>query len=322
MSIETQPDTGLERPLHPNTWVYLDGQFRRYHDIRIGLMTHALHYGTGTFEGIRAYWTEADRQLRLLAPAAHFDRLRRSAQVLKMKLPHSTEELVAITLELLRSNEFETDTYVRPLVFISSEVIGVKLNGLQQSFAIYCAPMGKYVSADDSGGSRVMVSSWRRISDGAMPARAKITGSYVNSALAKTEALENGFDEAIVLTEDGHVSEGSAENIFLVREGAFVTPPVTDDILEGITRRFVIQLVRDELGLAVQERSIDRSELYCCDELFLCGTGAEITPVVEVDRRPVGDGRIGELTQEIQSLYNGIVRGQNPKYANLTLPVY
>jgi branched-chain amino acid aminotransferase len=167
-----------------------------------------------------------------------------------------------------------------------------------------------------------MVSSWRRVSDQSLPARGKITGAYANSALAKSEAEENGFDEAIVLTLDGHVSEGSAENLFLYKDGAFVTPPVTDDILEGVTRKLVIDLIRDELGRPVLERSIDRTELYTCDELFLCGTGAQISPVVEVDRRPIGDGKIGEFTGELQSIYFGAVRGENPKYSDWTLPVY
>ena len=171
-------------------------------------------------------------------------------------------------------------------------------------------------------GIRCGVSSWRRVPDCAVPARAKVTGSYINSALAKSEALENGFDEAIVLTEAGHVSEGSAENVFLLRDGVFVTPPVTDDILEGVTRRLIIGLIRDELDLPVVERSIDRTELYAGDELFLCGTGAQVSPVIEVDHRPIGEGRVGEFTHELQQLYFGAVRGDNPKYAHWSLPVY
>jgi branched-chain amino acid aminotransferase len=307
-------------PEHPNTWVFYNGEFRRYHDARIGLMTHALHYGTGVFEGIRAYWNAPQNQLYLLQAPEHFNRLRRSGNIMKMTLPHSTEQLVNLTIELLRRNEYRADTYIRPLLFKSSEVIGVRLAGIAESFLLYTAPMGNYVDVD--AGIRCMVSSWRRVSDQSLPARGKITGAYANSALAKAEAEENGFDEAIVMTTDGHVSEGSAENIFMYKDGVFATPPVTDDILEGVTRRLVIGLIENELGKKVVERSIDRTELYTCDELFMCGTGAQVSPVVEVDRRPVGEGGIGELTGELQSIYFGAVRGDNPKYSDWSLAVY
>jgi branched-chain amino acid aminotransferase len=305
---------------HPNSWVFLDGEFRRYNDAKLGVMTHALHYGTGVFEGIRAYWNPRQEQLFLLEAPEHYDRLRRSGRIMKMTLPHSTEDLVKLTLELLRRNEYRTDTYVRPLLYKSSEVIGVRLAGIAESFLIYTAPMGNYVDVD--AGIRCMISSWRRVSDQSLPARGKITGAYANSALAKAEAEENGFDEAIVMTTDGHVSEGSAENLFMYKDGVFVTPPVTDDILEGVTRRLMVQLIGDELGKKVVERSIDRTELYTCDELFLCGTGAQVSPVIEVDRRPVGEGKIGEFTGELQSIYFGAVRGDNPKYSDWSIPVY
>jgi branched-chain amino acid aminotransferase len=321
MGIDTQASAGAGKAVtHPNSWVYFNGEFARYHDVRIGLMTNGLHYGTGCFEGVRAYWNRGKEQLYLLLAQAHFDRLRRSGSIMRMTLPHTTEELVNITLDLLRRNEYRTDTYIRPLLFASSEDIGVRLHNIEVSFAIYTSPFGKYVEIDE--GIRCMVSSWRRVSDQSLPARAKITGAYANSALAKTEAIENGFDEAIVLTADGHVSEGSAENLFMLKDGAFSTPPVTDDILEGVTRKSVMTLIRDELGLQVIERSIDRTELYTCDELLLCGTGAQISPVIEVDRRKVGDGRVGEFTQELQGLYFGAVRGENPNYSDWTLPVY
>ena len=305
---------------HPNTWVYHDGEFGRYHDIRLGLMTHALHYGTGCFEGLRAYWNAKQEQLHLLQPAAHYERMRHSANVLRMQLPHTTEELVEITLEVLRRNGFKSDTYIRPLLFASSEDIGVRLHNLKHSFTIYAIPFGKYVEVES--GIRCMVSTWRRVSDQSLPARAKITGAYANSALAKSEAVESGFDEAIVLTVDGHVSEGSAENLFMYKDGVFVTPPVTDDILEGITRKLIAGMIRDELGKDLVERSIDRTELYTCDELLLCGTGAQISPVVEVDHRPVGDGRVGEFTQELQQIYFSAVRGESPKHRDWTIPVY
>src|SRR5579859_5614325 len=283
------------RSRHPNSWVFFDGEMVRYHDVHIGVMTHALHYGTGCFEGIRAYWNAAQGQLYVVAAEAHYSRLRRSAAILQLEFPYTNDELIRWTAEILRRNDARTDTYIRPLVFVSAEEIGVRLHGLEQSFLIYTAPLGAYIDTED--GIRCMTSSWRRISDSSIPARAKISGSYVNSALAKSEALESGFDEAIMLASDGHVSEGSAENLFMVRDNVFITPPVTEDILEGITRDALMGLIRDELGLAVVERSIDRTELYTCDELLLCGTGAQVSPVTELDHRTVGDGRVGRHTR-------------------------
>jgi branched-chain amino acid aminotransferase len=311
---------GNPGPRPPNSWVYFDGQVVRYNDVHLGLMTHGLHYGTGCFEGIRAYWSDRREQLFVLQAAAHYDRLRRSARILRMELPLDTPSLVEITLDLLRRNRYRADVYIRPLLFKSGEEIGVRLHGVPETFGIYTVPFGTYV--DVESGIRCLVSTWRRVSDDSVPARAKITGSYINSALAKTEAVEAGFDEAIVLSSDGHVSEGSAENLFMVKDSTLITPPVTDDILEGVTRRLVMEVVREEVGLPVVERSIDRTELYTCDELFLCGTGAQVSPVIEVDRRSVGDGRVGEVTQQLQEIYFGACRGENPKYASWTLPVF
>jgi len=312
MSVETKAKAGAKKPVvHPNTWVYFDGEFGRYHDIKLGLMTHALHYGTGVFEGIRAYWNPKQEQLHLLQAPAHFDRLRRSANIMRFNLPHTTEELVNLTIEVLRRNQFKSDVYIRPLLFTASEEIGVRLHNIGHSFLIYAIPFGNYVEIE--GGLRCMVSTWRRVPDQSLPARAKVTGAYAQSALAKSEANEAGYDEAIVLTVDGHVSEGSAENLFMIKDGAFVTPPVTDDILEGVTRTLLIGLIK---------RSIDRTELYTCDELLLCGTGAQVAPVIEVDRRTVGNGKVGEFTQELQNIYFGAVRGETPKYKDWTIPVY
>ena len=321
MGVDAKAKASAKKPsVHPNTWVFFDGEFARYNDVKLGLMTHALHYGTAVFEGIRAYWNTKKSQLYLLQAAAHFERMKRSANVMRMTLPFSTEELVNCTLEVLRRNGFKSDVYVRPLLYTSSEEIGVRLHNLDRNFFIYAVPFGNYVEIE--AGIRCMVSSWRRVPDQALPARAKITGSYAQAALAKSEAVENGFDEAIVLSIEGHVSEGSAENLFMVKAGAFVTPPVTDDILEGVTRQLLMKVIQDELNMPVIERSIDRTELYTCDELLLCGTGAQISPVVEVDRRPVGNGKVGEFTQELQSIYFGAVRGEAPKYKDWTIPVY
>lgn len=307
-------------PVHYGYWVFRDGEYVRYRDVSLRLMTHAFSYGTGCFEGMRAYWNERDRQLYLLQAVPHFQRLLRSARVLRMSVGYSVEQLVEAAREILRRNQFEQDCFLRPNVFKASEEIGVRLTGVRDSVTIHALPFGNYIDMDR--GLRCIVSSWRRISDQSLPARAKISGSYVNSALAKSEALDAGFDEAIVLGDTGHVSEGSAENLFIIRDGVAYTPPVTDDILEGITRGCVIELLRKELGIQVVERSIDRTELYVCDEILLCGTAAQVTSVVEIDRRQVGSGEIGEVARRLQASYFAAVKGDNPKYLNWLTPVY
>ena len=317
---QTAPAPVQQPTSQDQAWVYYDGEIRRYGDSRLGLMTHALHYGTGCFEGIRAYWDEQRGQLFTFRQAEHYDRLRNSAKILHIGLPLGTDEMCAISDELLRRNGYREDVYIRPLAYKASEEIGVRLHNLRDAFLIYTAPMGNYVDIDS--GIRCMVSSWRRVDDNVAPARAKCTGIYVNSALAKTEAMENGFDEAIMLTLDGHVSEGSAENIFLVRNGQLITPSASDNILEGITRATLMHLMTEEMGLEVVERAVDRSELYIAEEVFLCGTGAQVSPVVEIDRRRVGDGEPGPITLRLQGMYFDICKGRNPKYADWLTPIY
>lgn len=303
-----------------DSYAYFEGRVVPLAEAKISIATHAFNYGTGCFEGIRGYWNAEQEQIYLFRLAEHFARLRNSAKVLRMELSETTERLCAIALEIVRRDGFREDCYLRPLVYKKDERIGVRLHGLETGVAMFAAPFGPYVDVEK--GIRCAVSSWRRVDDNVAPARAKLTGIYVNSALAKSEAEENGFDEAIMLTHEGHVSEGSAENLFLVREGALVTPPFSDNILEGITRATVIELARNELGVNVVERSIDRSELYIADEVFLCGTGAQISPVIEVDRRPVGKGRVGELTGKLQQVYFDAVRGRTARYAHWCSPVY
>jgi len=302
-----------------DAWVWFNGDFARYRDAKLGVMTHALHYGTGCFEGIRAYWSEEAGRLYTFRAAEHFDRMRDSAKILHMRLPLGTAELCEVTSELLRRNGYREDVYIRPLCYKSAEEIGVRLHNLADGFLIYTSPFGPYVDVDK--GIRCMVSTWRRQDDNVAPARAKCTGIYINSALAKTEAVENGFDEAIMLTADGHVSEGSAENVFIARGGAMITPPPTENILEGITRATLMQLIVEEMGLEVHERPVDRSELYIADEILLCGTGAQVAPVIEVDRRVIGDGEPGPLTTRLQGIYFDICKGRNPKYRDWLTPV-
>ncbi len=300
--------------------VYFNKQFLPLAEAKVSIRTNALQYGPGIFEGIRAYWSQTEQQLFVFKLPEHYERMLNNCNVLKLKVGHDVKELCAITVDLLRRNQPKEDTYIRPIAYISSEGIGPKLVGYDTGFGIYTLPLGDYI--DTSAGIKVGVASWRRINDNTIPARCKVTGSYVNSALAKTEALEQGFDEAIFLTEDGFVSEGSAENLFLIRDGILTTPDLSQDILEGITRSTLITLCREELGLKVVEREVGRTELYVVEELFLCGTGAQVSPIVEVDRRPVGNGRIGPITSHIQQLYFEVVKGRHPKYRHWCTPVY
>ncbi|HLG50388.1 MAG TPA: branched-chain amino acid transaminase [Chloroflexota bacterium] len=299
---------------------YLQGKFVPLEEANINIMTHAFNYGTGCFEGIRGYWNEEQEQMYLFRLREHYQRLLTSARILGMSSPHSIDELCELTLELVRRNGHREDCYVRPILYKGSRVVGVRMHDLEDHFAMFTTAFGKYIDASE--GCRCCVSSYRRIDDNAIPARAKVTGGYINSALAKTEAQLNGFDEAIMLTHDGHVCEGSGENIFLVIGNTLVTPAPSDNILVGITRASVIQIAREELGIPTIERSIDRSELYGADECFMTGTAAEITPVIEIDRRPIGSGRVGPLTRRLQELFFEVVRGRNRRYAEWLTPAY
>jgi branched-chain amino acid aminotransferase len=316
---QTDPHATTTQPTS-ELWAYFRGDFVPLRDANVNVMTHAFNYGTAVFEGIRAYWNADDEQLYALELLPHYRRIKASARFLMMEIPHSAEELAEITVELLRRDGLREDAYVRPIVYKSSETIGVRLHNLDADITIFSVPFGQYI--DTEGGIRATVSSWRRTEDNAIPARGKITGAYVNGALAKSEAQLNGFDEAVVLTSDGHVSEGSAENLFIVRGGILITPPVTDNILEGITRRRLLEIARTDLGLETVERSIDRTELYVADEVFLCGTGAQISPVIEIDRRTIGSGRPGTITKDLSRRYFDAVRGKVPAYRDWLTPVY
>jgi branched-chain amino acid aminotransferase len=299
--------------------LFMDGEFIPAERGFISVRAHAFAYGTGCFEGIRGYWNEEAQQVYLFRLREHYERLQRSCKILRINLPFTVEQLIEQSVELVRQNGQKQDVYLRPVAYKNEEIIGVRLEGVKDSYILTSEPMGNYV---DIGGLRCGISSWRRIDDNALPARAKVTGSYVNAAFAKTEALQNGFDEAIMLTHDGHVSEGSAENIFLLINGELVTPAPTENILLGITRETVMKLAQKEFGLRIVERQIDRTELYIADEIFLCGTGAQIAPVVSVDHSPVGSGNVGPLSQKLQDLYFDIVRGRKPEYLDWCTPVY
>ncbi|GIW06141.1 MAG: branched chain amino acid aminotransferase [Dehalococcoidia bacterium] len=298
---------------------FLNGQFVALEDAKVSVATHALHYGTGCFEGIRGNWNAEEETIYLFRLREHYQRLLRSAKVLNITLPYSVDDLCAITVELVERSGCREDVYIRPMAYKGTPVLGVRLHDLDDALVIFVSPFGNYLDVD--AGIKVCVSSWRRIDDNTIPARAKVTGGYVNSALARTEAHLNGYDEAIMLNHDGHVSEGSGENIFLVRDGVLHTPGINENILEGITRHSVMKLAADELGIRTIERTVDRSELYVADEIFLTGTAAHVTPVVEVDRRPVGNGEIGAITRQISKLYFDVVRGVNKKYIDWCTPV-
>jgi len=316
----TRPATALPRGAAPETaWAFFNGDFVPLRDAKVSVLTHAFNYGTGVFEGIRAYWNADRQQLFGLHLIEHYRRLHKSCRIMRLDVPYAPERLVEITVELLKRCGYREDAYIRPLVYKSSELIGVRLHDLESAFTVFAVPFGTYIDIDR--GISCGVSSWRRVDDNAIPARSKITGSYVNAALAKTEAQEAGYDEAIVLTNDGHVSEGSAENLFMVRNGRLITPPVSDNILEGIVRQSIMRIAGD-LGIPLDERSIDRTELYIADELFLCGTGAQLAPVTSVDHRTVGSGLVGPITQKLSRIYFDAVHGIGDRYTEWVTPVY
>jgi branched-chain amino acid aminotransferase len=299
---------------------YFQGKIVPYSEAKVGVLTHGLNYGTAVFGGIRAYWNEQQEQLYIFRPHDHYQRFLNSAKVMCMQYEHTPQSLTEITLDLLRFEGYRGNVYVRPLAYKADEMIGVKLHDLHDEISIVAVPFDRYVANDTN--AHVTFSSWRRVDDNVIPARGKIAGAYANSALIKTDAVRAGFDEALVLTQDGHVSEGSAMNMFMVRNGALITPPVTDNILEGITRRSVLELAREELAIPVIERSIDRTEVYLCDELFLTGTAAQITAVTRVDYRPVGSGQMGPVTARLRQLFDEVVHGRIQKYCPWNTPVY
>ncbi|MFC2055224.1 branched-chain amino acid transaminase [Chloroflexota bacterium] len=303
----------------PN-YAYFKGSIVPYGEAKVGVLNHALNYGTAVFGGLRAYWNGDSEQLYVFRPTDHYKRFLNSAKLLCMEFDNTPESLTEVTNSLLKKEGFQCNAYVRPLAYKSDEIIGVKLHDLHEEISMVSLPFERYVSNDTN--AHVTFSSWRRVDDNVIPARGKISGAYVNSAFIKTDALRSGFDEALVLNEDGHVSEGSAENIFMLRDGVLITPPVTDNILEGITRRTAMELARSELGLTVMERQIDRTEVFICDEFFMTGTAAQITAVTQVDHRPIGSGQMGPITTKLRGVFEEVVYGRNPKYGHWNIPVY
>jgi branched-chain amino acid aminotransferase len=309
----------MKADVDPNVIVYFGGQYMPMREAHVGILAHALHYGTGVFEGIRAYWDAEEQELFVMRPRDHYVRWKQNGGILHIDVPLTAEQLCDITVELAQRNAFRTDLYIRPLAYKCAERIGVAMDD-QDAFFIVALPFGEYLHSEN--GLHAGVSSWRRIDDNAIPARAKICGAYANSALASDEAHRCGFDEAILLNEAGHVTEGATCNLFMCRKGRLITPAVTENVLEGITRDSIMELAARELGLESVERPIDRSELYVCDELFLTGTAVGVAPVTRVDHHTVADGAVGVVTHSLRQLYVDATHGRMPAYRKWLLPVY
>ena len=297
---------------------YFEGEFVPMRDARVSIMTHAFMYGTAVFEGIRAYWNEDQGTLHGLFLREHMARIRQNAGILLMDDLPAVDTLVDLVVQTAARNGLRQDIYIRPSFYKSTRAVGVRLHHLEHELYIIAIPFGNYIDVDK--GVRLMTSSWRRNADESLPARGKIVGGYVNMAFQKSEAELNGFDEALVLTQDGHASEASAANMFIVRDGVLLTPPVSDDILEGVTRRAMFELAEAN-GFPVEVRSIDRSEIYVADEMFLCGTGVQLSPVIELDHRKVGNGEIGPITRRMRQAYFDAVRGKTPALAHWLTPI-
>jgi branched-chain amino acid aminotransferase len=302
----------------PN-FAYFRGQIVPYSEAKVGVLTHGLNYGTAVFGGIRAYWNADESELLLFRPIDHYRRFLDSARLLLMEFEHTPESLTQTTIELLQQDGYCCNVYIRPLAYKSDELIGVKLHGLKAEISIVAIPFERYIANDTN--AHLTFSSWRRVDDNTIPARGKISGAYANSALIKSDAMLAGFDDALVLTQEGHVSEGSAMNVFMVRGGCVITPPITENILEGITRRTVIDLIVNELKIPFVERPIDRTEVYLCDELFLTGTAAQVTAVTQIDHRPINNGLMGPLTRSVRELFDDAVHGRLPQYRKWNIPV-
>ena len=301
-----------------NAYAFLERKFVPLQEAKISIMTHAFLYGSAIFEGIRGYYNQKQDDIYILRLIEHYIRMRNNGRLLMIEMEQTPEQLADITVELVRKCGYKEDIYIRPMVYKSAQRIGLKW-GKEYDFLVFAVPIGSYLTKDRP--LNLMVTSWRRIQDNAIPARAKVSGSYVNVSLAAQEARECGFDEGILLNEDGTVSEAAGMNIFIVRDGKLVTTPVYDNVLEGITRSIVFEIAKD-LNISTEQRSMNRSELYASEEAFLCGTGAEISGVGSIDHRKIGNGEIGPITRKIQDIYFESVRGNTPQHKKWLSPVY
>jgi branched-chain amino acid aminotransferase len=300
----------------PN-YAYFQGKIVPYSEAKIGVATHAFNYGTGVFAGMRGYWNDDKKKVFIFRPHEHFERFLNSCKLMRIDIGQTPESLTQILIDLLHKDNFQEDIYIRPVAYKADESIGVKLHGLKDDFTMFAIPFGLYIKNDTS--AHFTVSSWRRVDDNMIPARGKVTGAYANSSLIKSDAVLSGFDDALVLNQDGHISEGSAMNFFMVRNGQLITPPATDNILEGITRRTVMELAEKELKIPVIERQVDRTEIYICDEIIMTGTAVQLTAVTKVDHRPVGTGEMGPVAKKLREVFAEVVRGNHPDYLHWNL---
>jgi branched-chain amino acid aminotransferase len=301
------------------SYAYFKGKIIPLEQANVNVMTHCIHYGTAVFEGIRGNWNKKEKQTYIFRLKEHLERLANGCRVLHIKLPMSVDELCELAVKVVAKCQFEDDIYIRPLAYTSSENLGVRLHNIEHDFLMFAFPWGPYLDKDKV---HCGISSWRRPEDNVNPPQVKSTGIYLNNALAKTQAINDGFDEAIMMAPNGFVSEGTGENLFLIKNGKIITPAPYNSILMGITRASVIELAKNELGLETEERSISRAELYFADECFLTGTAAHVTPVSRIDHRDVGNGEIGPITAKIQELYFKAIYGNLPKYKKWCTPVY
>jgi branched-chain amino acid aminotransferase len=297
-------------------FVWMNGEFIEWDKANVPILAHALHYGTAVFEGIRAYKTNDG--LCIFRLKEHMHRLKASADAYMMSLPYSETNLCEATTTLLARNEMRDSTYIRPIAFKAEGGINLDFRKVPTWVAIAAFPFDGYFERE---GLDVCVSSWRRTGEPSVLSLAKASGHYINSVLAKVEAAQNGFDEAIFLDHRGFVSEGSGENIFIVRKETICTPPISAGILEGITRDTLCTIARDH-GLRLEERDIARGELYTCDEAFFTGTATGVMPILSIDRREIGGGRMGPLTKKMERLYSEVVCGKEQKYSHWLTPVY
>lgn len=294
-------------------YAFFEGKMIDLADAKISIMTNALQYGTGVFGGIRGYYNAEQKKISIFRIEEHYKRFLSSISLLGCDFPYTLEQLIEIHKDLVKKNAPDCNSYFRPFAYVGNTSLGPNLAEVTLHYALYMIPLEDYLPTDK--GLSLMVSSWRRVGDNCIPARGKFSGAYINSAFARKEAHDNGFDEAIFLTEQGHVCEGSAENLFIIRDGVLITPPPSDDILEGITRRTIMQIARD-MGIQAIERSIDRSELYVADEVFLSGTGCQLAWVTAIDKRTIGNGLIGPISEKLRTQYFATVHGKVEKYSD------
>ena len=299
-------------------YAFFEGRIVPFAEAKISVGTHCVQYGTGAFAGIRGYLDADGETINIFRLPDHAQRLLNSGRLLRAELPYDRDGLVAIIVSLVEKNAPTSDVYIRPFIYKPAVQLTPRLRGIGDELAIYMLSLGDYLKLDR--GQKAIVSSWFRIPDNAIPSRGKISGAYINSAFAKDEAEEKGADEAIMLNTAGKIAEGSGCNLFIVRAGTLITPPITADILEGITRRSIMQFAIDE-GIPIEQREIDRTELYVADEAFFCGTGVQVAWIESIDGRPVGTGQIGPITERLRTIFFDTVRGRNPRYGDWLTPV-